>query len=63
LTITAGTVTLDRLSFTNGNGAITVNNLAKLIVTGGLFSGNTAANSGAINNGCGSSEVMQRESF
>ena len=36
--------------FTNGNGAITVNNLAKLIVTGGVFSGNTAANGGAINN-------------
>ena len=43
LTITAGTVTLNRLSFTNGNGAITVNNLATLIVTGGVFSGNTAA--------------------
>ena len=50
LTITAGTVTLNRLSFTNGNGAITVNNLAKLNVTGGVFSGNTAANGGAINN-------------
>jgi len=50
LTITAGTVTLNRLSFTNGNGAITVNNLAKLIVTGGVFSGNTAANGGAISN-------------
>jgi hypothetical protein len=50
LTITAGTVSLNRLSFTNGNGAITVNNLAKLIVTGGVFSGNTAANGGAINN-------------
>jgi predicted outer membrane repeat protein len=50
LTINAGTVTLNRLSFTNGNGAITVNNLATLIVTGGVFSGNTAVNGGAINN-------------
>jgi hypothetical protein len=50
LTITAGTVTLNRLDFTNGNGAITVNNLATLIVTGGVFSGNSAVNGGAINN-------------
>jgi hypothetical protein len=50
LTITAGTVTLNQLSFTNGNGAITVDNLAQLIVTGGVFSGNTAANGAAINN-------------
>jgi hypothetical protein len=50
LTITAGTVTLNQLSFTNGNGAITVDNLAQLIVTGGTFSGNTAANGAAINN-------------
>jgi hypothetical protein len=50
LTINAGTVALNQLSFTNGNGAITVNNLATLIVTGGVFSGNTAANGGAINN-------------
>jgi hypothetical protein len=50
LTITAGTVTLNRLSFTNGNGAITVDNLAQLIVTGGVFSGNTAVNGAAINN-------------
>jgi hypothetical protein len=50
LTITAGTVTLNRLSFTNGNGAITADNLATLIVTGGVFSGNTAADGGAINN-------------
>ncbi len=50
LIITAGTVTLNRLSFTNGNGAITVHNLAQLIVTGGTFSGNTAANGAAINN-------------
>jgi hypothetical protein len=50
LTVTAGTVTLNRLSFTNGNGAITVDNLAQLIVTGGVFSGNTAANGAAINN-------------
>ena len=50
LTITAGTVTLNRLSFTNGNGAITVDNLAQLSVTGGVFRGNTAANGAAINN-------------
>jgi predicted outer membrane repeat protein len=49
LTITAGTVTLNHLSFTNGNGAITVNNQAQLNVTGGVFRGNTAANGGAIN--------------
>lgn len=50
LTITAGTVTLNHLSFTNGNGAITVDNLAKLNVRGGVFRGNTAANGGAIEN-------------
>ena len=50
LTVAAGTVTLNQLSFTNGNGAITVNNLAQLNVTGGVFRGNTAANGGAINN-------------
>jgi predicted outer membrane repeat protein len=49
LTITAGTVTLNQLSFTNGDGAITVNNEAQLNVTGGVFRGNTAANGGAIN--------------
>ncbi|MGD0244612.1 MAG: hypothetical protein ABSB59_30395 [Streptosporangiaceae bacterium] len=50
LTITAGTVTLNRLSFTNGHGAITVDDQATLIVTGGVFRGNTAADGGAINN-------------
>jgi predicted outer membrane repeat protein len=49
MTITAGTVTLNQLSFTNGKGAITVNNQAQLNVTGGVFRGNTAANGGAIN--------------
>lgn len=63
LTITAGTVTLNRLSFTNGNGAITVNNLAKLIVTGGVFSGNTAANGGAINNTAGTVVQVTGASF
>ena len=42
LTITAGTVTLNQLSFTNGNGAITLNDLAQLNVTGGVFLGNAA---------------------
>jgi predicted outer membrane repeat protein len=50
LTITAGTVTLNLLSFTNGAGAITVDNLAQLTVTGGEFSRNTAVNGAAINN-------------
>jgi polymorphic membrane protein len=50
LTITAGTVTLNRLSFTNGNGAIAVDGLAQLTVTGGVFSGNTAVNGAAIDN-------------
>ena len=50
LTITAGTVALNQLSFTNGNGAITVDNEAQLTVTGGVFRGNTAANGAAINN-------------
>jgi hypothetical protein len=63
LTITAGTVTLNRLSFTNGNGAITVNNLATLIVTGGVFSGNTAANGGAINNTAASVVQVTGASF
>ena len=50
LTITAGTVALNQLSFTNGHRAITVNNEAQLTVTGGVFSGNTAANGAAIDN-------------
>ena len=50
LTITAGTVTLNLLSFTNGEGAITVDNLAQLTVTGGVFSRNTAADGAAIDN-------------
>jgi hypothetical protein len=63
LTVTAGTVTLNRLSFTNGNGAITVDNLAQLIVTGGVFSGNTAANGGAINNTAGTVVQVNGASF
>jgi predicted outer membrane repeat protein len=50
LGITAGTVTLNGLSFTNGSGAITVNNSAQLNVTGGEFHDNTAANGAAIYN-------------
>ena len=50
LTITAGTVTLNLLNFTNGEGAITVDNLAELTVTGGVFSRNTAADGAAIDN-------------
>jgi hypothetical protein len=50
LTITADTVVLNQLNFKNGNGAITVDNIAQLSVTGGVFSGNTAANGAAINN-------------
>jgi len=63
LTITAGTVALNRLSFTNGNGAITVDNLATLIVTGGVFSGNTAADGGAINNTAASVVQVTGASF
>lgn len=50
LTINAGAVTLNQLSFVNGNGAITLNDGATLAVTGGAFRGNKAANGGAINN-------------
>src|SRR5271155_1807424 len=50
LTVTAGAVALNQLSFTNGHRAITVNNQAQLTVTGGVFSGNTAANGAAIDN-------------
>ena len=50
LIIADGTVTLNRLSFTNGSGAITVHGLAQLNVTGGTFSDNTAAEGAAIYN-------------
>ncbi len=49
LTIAAeAEVALNRLSFTNGSGAIMVKYIARLTVTGGVFRGNTAANGGAI---------------
>lgn len=57
LTVNAGTVTLNRLNFTNGNGAITVNNDAGLTVTGGVFSGNTSARGAAIDHGSSDSPV------
>ena len=57
LIIADGTVTLNRLSFTNGSGAITANDVAQLNITGGKFSYNTAVEGPAINN-TGSSIVQ-----
>jgi predicted outer membrane repeat protein len=48
LTLTAGNVTLDQLSFRNGTGAISVSGMAALTVNDGTFAGNSAANGGAI---------------
>ena len=47
LTSNAGTLTISRLSFRNGDGAITMGG-GQLTVTGGTFTGNTAADGGAI---------------
>jgi hypothetical protein len=48
LTVTGGTLTVSRLSFTNGRGGIAVLQSASLSVTGGTFSGNQAPQGGAI---------------
>jgi Chlamydia polymorphic membrane protein (Chlamydia_PMP) repeat len=48
LTIDGGVTTLDAVSFRNGNGAISVGGSGQLSVVGGTFTGNTAADGGAI---------------
>jgi hypothetical protein len=48
LTVTSGTVTLSRLSFRTGRDAIAVTDNGSLTVNGGAFTGNSAANGGAI---------------
>jgi predicted outer membrane repeat protein len=49
LTAEAGTLTVNNLNFTNGNDAIFAEGTANLTVNGGTFSGNSAADGGAIN--------------
>jgi predicted outer membrane repeat protein len=48
LQVNSGTVTLSSLNFRNGRGAIVINNVGVVTVRGGIFTGNTAADGGAI---------------
>jgi predicted outer membrane repeat protein len=48
LEVDAGTVALSRLNFRNGRGAIVVNNIGNVMVSGGTFTGNAATDGGAI---------------
>lgn len=48
LTADSGNLTIRMLNFRNGNGAISVGHDAALTVDGGIFTGNTAADGGAI---------------
>jgi predicted outer membrane repeat protein len=48
LTADSGNLTVKMLNFRNGNGAISIGQDAALTVDGGIFTGNTAADGGAI---------------
>jgi predicted outer membrane repeat protein len=48
LTADSGNLTVKMLNFCNGNGAISIGHEAALTVDGGIFTGNTAADGGAI---------------
>jgi len=48
LTVSTGTLTVTGLNFRHGNGAIAVTGSGLLTVNGGIFTGNTAADGGAI---------------
>jgi predicted outer membrane repeat protein len=48
LTVDSGILAVSKLNFRNGSGAISVTDNGQLTVTGGTFSGNAAANGGAI---------------
>lgn len=48
LTADAGSLTIRMLNFRNGNGAISMGHDGALTVDGGIFTGNTAADGGAI---------------
>ncbi len=48
LTADSGNLTVKMLNFRNGNGAISIGHDAALTVDGGIFTGNTAADGGAI---------------
>ena len=48
LTVSGGTLSLHKLSFTNGDGAISVTGSGNLSVNGGTFSQNQAPQGGAI---------------
>jgi hypothetical protein len=50
LEVDNGTVTVSKLNFRHGNGAIVVNGIGTVIVNGGTFSGNAADAGGAIFN-------------
>jgi predicted outer membrane repeat protein len=49
-TVAAGQLTLGNLNFRNGQGALSVTGTGQLSVTGGTFTGNDAADGGAIYN-------------
>jgi len=48
LQVDSGTVAVSRLNFRNGRGAIVVNNIGDVTVSGGTFTGNAATDGGAI---------------
>ena len=48
LSVDAGTLSVSNLNFSNGNGAISATQGGSLTVHGGTFTGNSAANGGAI---------------
>ena len=53
----AGTLTVGNVNFTNGNGAISAYGQASLTVSGGAFTGNSAADGGAISAATGSGNL------
>jgi predicted outer membrane repeat protein len=53
----AGTLTVDDVNFTNGNPAISAYNEANLTVSGGAFTGNSAADGGAISAATGAGNL------
>jgi len=48
VTVDSGALTVDKLNFRHGSGAISVSDFGQLMVNGGTFTGNSAADGGAI---------------
>jgi len=48
VTVDSGALTVDKLNFRHGSGAISVSDFGQLTVNGGTFTGNSAADGGAI---------------